>query len=185
MTEQVISRAAKYGRVPVSLLCRDDVTGDECRLYAYLTTFDFKLRGEVWPGRERAAADLGWSVRKIDGLLHALAENAAIARIQAGNGRPARIELLADVVSESALQDRAALPDHVDSPARTRKRTSIEREQNESDSAVVEEWRPTPEELEAGRATAAALFAERDGVHLPRVLEVEISDAWDERSDLA
>lgn len=138
MTEHVVSRAAKYGRVPVSLLFREDATGDECRLYAYLTTFDFKLKGEAWPGRELAAQDLRWSLRKLDGVLGSLADHDEIRRVQAGNGRPARIELAADVISEAALHDLAALPNHVDSPARSGKCTSSRTRNERERDAVVE-----------------------------------------------
>jgi hypothetical protein len=105
------------------------ISDQECRLYAYLTTYDFKMSGECWPGRERAAADLQWSVRTLDRALSGLDHAGAIARHQAGNGRPAWLELLADL--DPAGPDMAALPDSDDSLAKSRKRTSIEREKNE------------------------------------------------------
>jgi len=109
-TAEVRSRVANYGRVPFSLLFDSRVTAEELRLYAYLTTFDFKHKGEVWPGRQLAAKDLGWSVRTVDRHLSALARRGAIARHQAGAGRPSWIELLADVDPLPALPDMAALP---------------------------------------------------------------------------
>ncbi len=134
---RVVSKAAKYGRVPVSLLC--SAPSEECHLYAYLTTFDFKWKGEVWPGRERAAHDLGWPVRRVDRALAGLASRKAIARIQAGNGRPARIELLADVVDDTAVQAAlslgAGLPEHVDSLAQKRDRTTLRTREERSASS--------------------------------------------------
>lgn len=95
-TERVISARAHYGRVPESLLF-SDATDAECRLYATLTTYDYRAAGECYPGREVVAAKLGWSVRTLDRHFNALAERGALERRRQGRGHPNLIVLLADV----------------------------------------------------------------------------------------
>jgi hypothetical protein len=127
--EVVVSRVALHGRVPLALIFT--ATSEEVHLYAYLTTFDLKMTHEAWPGRELAAEELGWSIRTLDRHMAKLEERKAIRRTQGGNGRPSTIELLADVTtSRTGLPEVAALPKRFASLAKTRKRTSIEREKN-------------------------------------------------------
>lgn len=128
---RVVSQAAHYGRVPESLLLDPSVSDGACRFYAYLTRWDYRQTGQAFPGEERAAADLGWSVRTVRRHVAALEAVGAIIRKQGGAGRPLTIHLLADVVT--ARTDLAELEEPArtllsDSPAKSVNRTYIERE---------------------------------------------------------
>jgi len=101
--ERVISRSAHFGRVPESLLFDSAVSSEACRLYAFLTTFDYRRTGKAWCGREEAAERLGWSVSKVGRVLKDLQDAGAIMR-RRGRREVMVIELLADVI-----QDRSPL----------------------------------------------------------------------------
>lgn len=102
---RVVSRLANYGRVPESLLLAPGIPGDEIRLYAYLTTFDYGRSGTVWPGNGRAAEELGWSVRHVGRLLAALRQRGAIESVRKGRGHPNEILLLADVLPDDRTRE--------------------------------------------------------------------------------
>ncbi len=149
-TERVLTRAAQFGRVPLSVLLAPGVTGDECRLYGYLTTFDFRRQGTAWPGRDRAATDLGWSVRTLARVMKALEARGAIEQRRTGP-KVNVIHLLADIedVPDLAYQGRLDVPDRVpedvpdraDSGGRTSSRTrELERERARVLEEEFETW---------------------------------------------
>lgn len=95
---RILSPVANFGRIPVGLLTDPGVTDQECRAYAYLTTWDFRRTGKMFQGREEIAHGLGWSMPKLDRALRALEARGAIRRIRRGQGLTNDIELLAEVV---------------------------------------------------------------------------------------
>jgi len=101
MSERVVSRSAHFGRVPESLLLDPTLSSEACRLYALLTTFDYRRTGKAWCGREEAAVKLGWSVSTVGRRLKELQEAGAIVR-RRGRREVMVIELLADVVQEGS-----------------------------------------------------------------------------------
>lgn len=96
----VRSAAAHFGRVPESLLFDQGLTSDDCRIYAILTTVDYRAQ-EVPTDRKWLQDITGWSRSKVDRALQALSEAGAIRRVRHGRGNPNTILLLADVVHDS------------------------------------------------------------------------------------
>lgn len=99
---RVVQQLDTYGRVPSGLLLDHDVSDAECRLYALLTTWDYRREGEVWPTQKTLGERLGWSDRTVRRVLAALAHRGAIEQRRSGPN-PNTIVLLADVVDRSDL----------------------------------------------------------------------------------
>lgn len=92
----VVQGVARFGRVPERLLKNPEISGEECRLYALLTTYDYRQEHECWPSQRTLAERLSCSERTIRRLIASLREHGAIDVVQQRRA-PARIRLLADV----------------------------------------------------------------------------------------
>jgi hypothetical protein len=111
---RVVGGFANFGRCPVGLLKDPDVSDAEARIYAWLTTWDYRRTGRVFSKREEMADDIGWSVSKLDLALRTLERRGAIRRIRRGPGRSNDIELLAEAWNEPG--GRLASSDDQESP---------------------------------------------------------------------
>lgn len=67
-----------FGQVPENLLFDTAVSSDECRLFAVLTTYDYRQTGECYPSQEKLGKRLGWSLAKTKRVIRALAERGAV-----------------------------------------------------------------------------------------------------------
>jgi AraC-like DNA-binding protein len=153
-TIAVVQGVAKYGRVPESLLDNLELGSDECRLYALLTTYDFRQEHECWPSQATLAERLGCSERSVRRMVANLLAHGAIDVIRQRRA-PARILLLADVdrtvlaaqESKSGQIDAQDRPDRVIAPLMN----ETERETSDELTLVVV--------AETSRATTEDLFA--------------------------
>lgn len=113
---RIVSALDHYGRVPEKSLLFSDATDAECRLYAVLTTFDYRRQTEIIAGRKALVEATGWSMRKVDTALADLDARGAIRRIRQGRGHPNVIVLLADVLPPDDVQDLAGQTDELQNP---------------------------------------------------------------------
>lgn len=97
---QVVQRVDRYGRVPENLLFNQDVSESECRLYAVLTTYDWRQSHQVWPTQKVLCERLGWGHTKLSYTLGALSDRGAIS-VRRRQRQPAVIELLADLILDT------------------------------------------------------------------------------------
>lgn len=197
MSDAIRSEFDYYGRVPENLLYAEGVSGDECRLYAIMTTFDYGRRRDIIEGRDELAAVAGWTVSKIDRVLRALQSRGAIRRVRRGRGHPNHIELRADRRPDesSDLSSHAPMSAQIRtddcSPGETRP-SSTNREidahlrivDEPADSGFDAWWKEYPRRIDKARArkvfiarraegaTVAALSAARDN-YAASVLDTE------------
>ena len=93
-TKKRKKRDGHFGRVPTTLLVDPCVSFQELRVYAFLTTWDYKRTGKVFCGQVDIAKALGTTDRTVRRALRDLEARGAIESHRGGPGRVSTYLLL-------------------------------------------------------------------------------------------
>lgn len=173
---RIVSPLDHFGRVPETKLLFSDATDAECRLYAVLSTFDYRRDCEIYEGRKALVKATGWSLRKVADVLARLEERGAIRRERRGRGHPNSIYLLADLAPDDGQESAHQADDGQESPHDGQTPAIsplIEREKTRGsrrkpETSLPEGWRPSEATREWAKreypeqANLAVLAAFRD-----------------------